>query len=213
MKKSVLAIVAAVALVAVVSVVVVMSSDDGSRRQGAIEGSEAVALSWRGDWNEAAEYVRGNVVSVEGVSYVAEGEKLAKPEMGCAECGWAELVSADQAGTASTPTAATLTSPNGSFKIEVKDTGISLLGPNNVSVVLSADTLTAALPKDFKVQAGLSVDVKAGAQLRLESSSNAFFNSPQVTLGCTSGSRPLARINDTVSGSTIVSGSSKVNAC
>jgi hypothetical protein len=214
MKKSLLAILAAVVLVAVVSVVVLKSSDDGSRREGALESSDAIALSWRGEWSDAAEYVRGNVVSVEGVSYVAEGEKLAKPQVGCAECGWTELASNEaQVAAPPPPASPTLTSPNGSFKIEVKDTGILLSGPNNVSVLLSADSLTAAVPKEFKVQAGSNVNLKAGGMLHLESASNGFFNSPLVTLGCTSGSRPLARMNDTVSGSTIVSGSSKVNAC
>jgi hypothetical protein len=215
MKKSLLVILAAVVLVAVISVAVLKSSDNGSRRQGALEESDAIALSWRGEWSEAAEYGRGNVVSVEGVSYVAEGEKLAKPEVGCAECGWTELASSEApAATSPPPAAPTLTSPNGSFKIEVTDTGILLSGPNNVSALLSADSLTVELPKELKVQAGLHVNVKAGGMLQLESSSNGLFKSPVLTLGgCTSGSRPVARMNDAVSNSTIVSGSSKVFAC
>jgi hypothetical protein len=210
-----LAVVAAIALVIVVSVVALKSSGDDSRRQGALEGSEALALSWRGDWTEAADYVQGNVVSLEGVSYVAEGEKLGKPEVGCVECGWTELASDEaQVATPPSPPAATLASPNGSFKIEVKDTGILLSGPNNVSVLLSADSLTAQVPKEFKVQAGLNVNVKSGGLLQLESSSNGVFNSPVLTLGCAgSGARSVARMNDTVNGNTIVSGSSKVVAC
>ena len=221
MKKSLL-VVGAIALVAVVSVVVVMTSEDDARSQGALEGSEAVALSWRGDWSEEAEYVRGNVVSVEGVSYVAEGEKLAKPELGCSECGWAELVSADQAAAESTPTAATLASPNGSFKIEVSDTGILMSGPNKVSVLLSADSLTVEVPKELKAQAGLRVDLKSGGILDLESSSNGFIKSPLLTLGCATSGKSVARMGDMVNvqGHTdqtvqvpIYSGSSKVYAC
>lgn len=215
MKKSWLAIAAAIALVAVVSVVVVSSSDDGPRRQGALEGGEAVALSWRGEWSEAAEYVRGNVVTVKGVSYVAEGEKLAMPAAGCGECGWIQLASSDAQPAAPPPPAApTLTSPNGSFKIEVTDTGILLSGPNNVSALLNADSLTVDVPREFKVQAGVNVNVKSGATFNLEGSSNGVVKSTVLTLGCAgSGSRPVARMNDTVSGSTIVSGSSKVFAC
>jgi opacity protein-like surface antigen len=222
MKKTLLVILAAVALVAVSSVAVWKSSDNGPRRQGALEGGDAVALSWRGDWSDSAEYARGNVVAVEGVSYVAEGEKLAKPEVGCSECGWTELASSE--AQAAAPAAPTLTSPNGSFKIEVTDTGILLSGPNKVSALLSADSLTVDLPKELKVQAGLSVNVKSGGTLQLESSSNGVVMSPVLTLGCAgTGSRPVARRNDTVTGTTnlstgsltgtIVSGSSKVFAC
>ena len=215
MKKSWLAVAAAIALVAVVSVVVVSASDDGPRRQGALEGGEAVALSWRGEWSDGAEYVRGNVVTVKGVSYVAEGEKLAAPEVGCAECGWAELATGDAESTAPpSPAVPTLTSPNGSFKIEVTDTGILLSGPNNVSALLSADSLTVDVPKEFKVQAGLTVNVKSGATFNLEGSSNGVVKSTVLTLGCAgSGSRSVARINDAVTNGTIVSGSSKVFAC
>jgi hypothetical protein len=215
MKKSLLVVLAAALLVAVVSVAVVWTSDDGSRRQGALESGDAVALSWRGGWSDAVAYVPGSVVSLEGVSYVAESEKPAKPEPGCAECGWAQLASnAAQTAAASPPAGSTLTSPNGAFKVEVKDTGILLSGPNNVSVLLSADSLTAQLPKDFQVQAGLGVAVKAGSTLTLESSSNGVIKSSVLTLGCAgSGSRPVARMNDTVSNSSIVSGSSKVFAC
>jgi hypothetical protein len=71
------------------------------------------------------------------------------------------------------------------------------------------------VPRDFKVQAGMQVQAKAGAQLQLESSSNGSISSPVLTLGCTgTGSRPVARMNDIVSSSgTITSGSSKVFAC
>jgi hypothetical protein len=211
--KTLLAVVAAIALVAVVSIAVWKSSDDGPRRQGVLEGSEAVALSWRGDWNADVQYVRGNVVSYEGVSYVAEGEKVGKPDAECAECGWALLAASSQAA-AVPPPAPSLTSPDGRFKIEVTDTGILLSGPNNVSALLSADSLTVDLPKEFKVQAGMSVNVKSGATLNLESSSNGVVKSPVLTLGCAgTGSRPVARMNDTVTNSTIVSGSSKVFAC
>ncbi len=82
MKKSLL-VVLAVVLVAVVSIAVWKSSDNGSRRQGALESREAVALSWRGDWSSETEYAAGNVVSYRGASYVAEGEGLGTPEAEC----------------------------------------------------------------------------------------------------------------------------------
>jgi hypothetical protein len=213
MKKSLLAVVAAIALVAVVSVVAVRSSDDGPRRQGALEEGEAVSLTWRGEWSPDAKYAQGSVVSHAGGTYVAEaataGDESRPGGEGAAPAGgWTPLASE----AALTP-GPSLTSPNGSFKIEVDDTGILLSGPN-VSVLMSADSLTAQLPKEFQVQAGTSVNVKAGATLNLESSSNAVVRGSILTLGCAgTGARPVARINDTVTNSTIVSGSSKVFAC
>jgi hypothetical protein len=221
MKKSWLAVVAAIAVVAVVSVVVVRSSDDDSRRQGALEESEAVSLTWRGDWSPEVAYAGGSVVSHEGTAYVAE---VAEPKPGAAPAGGADSGWAALANDAALTPAPTLTSPDGRFKIEVADTGILLSGPNNVSALLSADSLTVNLPNEFKVQAGASANVKSGGTLSLESSSNGVVKSPVLTLGCAgSGSRPVARMNDTVTGSanlltgsltsTIGSGSSKVFAC
>jgi hypothetical protein len=90
MKKLVIA--GAVGLVVIGSVFVLKTSGDDSRRQGSLgEGREAVALSWRGDWQEEAEYAAGNVVSLDGASYVAESEKLAKPQVDCKDCGWTQL--------------------------------------------------------------------------------------------------------------------------
>lgn len=96
MKKSWIVIAAAIGLVIVGSVAVWKSSGDDSRRQGALGNNEDVALSWRGDWAADAEYARGNVVSYEGISYVATGEKLAEAPQPCTgECaGWTTLSTA-----------------------------------------------------------------------------------------------------------------------
>jgi hypothetical protein len=99
MKKSWILVSAAIAVVAVGSVAVLATSGDDSRRQGALGEADSVALSWHGDWSEEVEYARGNVVSHEGASYVADGEKFAAPAPDCADCGWtlvgAELIAAE----------------------------------------------------------------------------------------------------------------------
>lgn len=91
MKKSWLVIAAGLGLALIASVVVVMASGDGSRRQGALGDTEAIALSWRGDWIPESEYAAGNVVSYEGASYVAEGNKFSTPKADCGDCGWTLL--------------------------------------------------------------------------------------------------------------------------
>ncbi len=91
MKKSWIVMAAAIPLVGLASIAVWKVSGDDSRRQGALGSTEAVTLSWRGDWSAEAEYSPGNVVSHEGASYVAEGEKLASPNPECSECGWTRL--------------------------------------------------------------------------------------------------------------------------
>lgn len=88
MKKSWILILGAIPLVAIASVVVWKASGDDSRRQGALGSDEAVALSWRGDWSAETEYAQGNVVSHEGTSYVADGEKPEIPRANCEGCGW-----------------------------------------------------------------------------------------------------------------------------
>lgn len=91
MKRSWFVIAGAGVLVVIGSIAVLRSSGEDSRRQGALGGGEPVALSWRGDWSAEAEYTAGSVVTYDGASYVAEGEKLSTPNPGCAECGWARL--------------------------------------------------------------------------------------------------------------------------
>lgn len=90
MKKSLLVIAAAIGLVVIASVAIWKTSGDDSRRQGALV-DEPVTLNWHGDWNAATEYTAGSVVTYEGASYVAEGEKLSTPMPDCAECGWTTL--------------------------------------------------------------------------------------------------------------------------
>lgn len=97
MRKSWILIAAVIPLVALGSIVVWNASGDEPRRQGALGSDEAVTLSWRGEWNGQAEYATGNVVALEGASYVAEGEKVGKPEPGCETCGWT-LMGAAAAG-------------------------------------------------------------------------------------------------------------------
>lgn len=101
MKKSWIVMAAAIPLVVFASMALWKLAGDDSRRQGAIGSSDAVALSWRGDYVAEAEYAPGNVVSHEGSSYVAEGEKLSTPSAECAECGWARLA-IDSASTGET---------------------------------------------------------------------------------------------------------------
>jgi hypothetical protein len=84
-------IVAAIPLAVLASIAVWKLAGDDSRRQGALGSSEAVTLSWRGDYAAEAEYAPGNVVSYEGSSYVAEGEKLSTPKPECGDCGWTRL--------------------------------------------------------------------------------------------------------------------------
>lgn len=106
MKRSWFVIAAAIPLVAIASVVVWKASGDDSRRQAALGEGEAVALSWRGDWAAEADYSAGNVVSHEGASYVAEGEKLSTPKPDCSECGWTVMAAEGAAEDAkeATPT-------------------------------------------------------------------------------------------------------------
>jgi hypothetical protein len=91
MKKTWIVVAAAIPLVLIALVAVFKVSDDGVRRQGALTDQDGVNLTWRGDWSEKAEYAAGNVVTHEGVSYVAEGEKLAAPRLECSGCGWTQL--------------------------------------------------------------------------------------------------------------------------
>lgn len=221
MKKSMLAIMAAVVLVAVVSVAVLKSSDNDSRRQGALEGNEAVALSWRSEWSDAAEYVRGNVVSHEGVSYVAEGEKLGKPDAECAECGWALLATSDQAAAPQPPAPTTITSPNGDFKIEVTDTGILLDGPGaNPSIRLTSDSLEVHLQKSMSVRTGLNIDlnsaltnINAGGGFTIQGGGASSVASGLLRLGCANAGRPVPRLGDAVSNGSISSASQVVHIC
>jgi hypothetical protein len=91
MKKSLLVIAAATALVVFASVAIWKTSGDDSRRQGALGADEPVMLSWHGDWNTETAYAPGSVVTYDGASYVAEGEKLSTPKPDCAECGWTQM--------------------------------------------------------------------------------------------------------------------------
>jgi hypothetical protein len=91
MRKSLLVIAAVLGLVAIGSVAVWKTSGDDTRRQGALGAEEPVTLSWHGDWRAETEYAPGSVVSYDGASYVAEGEKLSTPEAACADCGWAVM--------------------------------------------------------------------------------------------------------------------------
>jgi hypothetical protein len=88
MKKSLIVIAAAIGLVVIASVAVLTTSGDDSRRQGALGGDEPVTLSWGGDWNAEKAYTPGSVVTHDGGSYVAEGEKLSTPKPDCIDCGW-----------------------------------------------------------------------------------------------------------------------------
>jgi hypothetical protein len=91
MKKSLLLIAAAIGLVVIASVAIWKTSGDDSRRQGALGSDEPVTLSWHGDWNTETAYAPGSVVTYDGASYVAEGEKLSTPEPDCTECGWTRM--------------------------------------------------------------------------------------------------------------------------
>jgi hypothetical protein len=91
MKKTWIAIAAAIPVAALLSVVAWQAVEDDSRRQGALGSGEAVALAWRGDYSAEVEYQPGDVVSIEGATYVAAEEKLAEPTLECVDCGWALL--------------------------------------------------------------------------------------------------------------------------
>lgn len=145
MKRSWLVVVGAIALVVIGSIFVVMSSGDDSRRQGALGSPEAVPLSWQGDWSAEAEYSAGSVVSHEGTSYVAEGEKLGTPEAGCAGCGWTQLV------TESPPAEAEEPAPAEAGRQDM----YTAYTPRG-STFTSADTLPKAIE-------GLSLDVNVPA--------------------------------------------------
>jgi hypothetical protein len=91
MKKTLFVIAAAIGLVVIASVAIWKSSGDDSRRQGALGADEPVTLSWHGDWNAETAYAQGSVVTYDGTSYVAEGEKLSTPTADCTDCGWTPL--------------------------------------------------------------------------------------------------------------------------
>lgn len=105
MKKSWIVFAAAIPLAVFASIAVWKLAGDDSRRQGALGSAEAVNLSWRGDWTAEAEYTAGNVVSHEGASYVAEGEKLSAPVADCTECGWKAMAAGPSPDDAAAPAA------------------------------------------------------------------------------------------------------------
>lgn len=95
MKKSWIVIAAAIPLVAIASIAVWKASGDDSRRQGALGTGEDVVLTWQGEYDATTEYAPGNVVMLEGSSYIAEGEKLSEPKPDCIDCGWTRMAVED----------------------------------------------------------------------------------------------------------------------
>lgn len=101
-KKSILVVAAVIPLVVIGAAAVWQTSGDGARRIAAISSSsEPVVLSWRGAWDPEAQYTPGQVVSLEGSSYVAESE-VSRTRPGGRRCGddcpWTLLSSAPTGG-------------------------------------------------------------------------------------------------------------------
>ena len=104
LKKSWFLVAAAVPLVLVASIGVWKVSGNDARTVGALGPlEEPVPLSWRGEWSERFEYAGGEVVSYQGVSYVAETANSAQ-EPGSSDCRgdcpWSALGQAGSGGTA-----------------------------------------------------------------------------------------------------------------
>jgi hypothetical protein len=94
MKKAWFVIVAAIPLVVVGSIAVWELSGSDTRRVGALQPlEEPVPLSWRGAWSESAKYQPGEVVSLEGVTFVAQSDVAeTQPDPWCEDdCMWAAL--------------------------------------------------------------------------------------------------------------------------
>ena len=104
MKKSWFLVAAAVPLVLVASIGFWKVSGNDARSVGALGPlKEPVPLSWRGEWAKDSDYAGGEVVSYQGVSYVAETANSARePDpSGCgADCPWSVL---GQAGSGGAP--------------------------------------------------------------------------------------------------------------
>lgn len=63
--------------------------DSDDRRTAALGEGEAEALSWRGDWTAEAEYQPGEVVTHEGVTFVAVSTTAQAPAAKCeVDCAW-----------------------------------------------------------------------------------------------------------------------------
>jgi hypothetical protein len=87
MKKSWLILVALILLVVVGSFAAWELSRNDTRRAGALGGlSEPLPLAWRGGWSAEQRYAAGEVVSYQGLAYVAERETDSNPPAP-AECG------------------------------------------------------------------------------------------------------------------------------
>lgn len=94
MKKSWFVVLVAIPLVVVGSIAVWELSGSDARRVGTLQPlEESVPLSWRGAWSEKTEYRTGEVVSLKGVTFVAQRENSAtEPDPWCEDdCMWAAL--------------------------------------------------------------------------------------------------------------------------
>lgn len=93
-RKTLLVVAAVIPLAAIGAFAVVQAWGDETRRLGAIgAGDPPIALSWRGSWDSAAKYERGQVVSLHGASYVAETDVAEiQPSEKCGgDCPWTLL--------------------------------------------------------------------------------------------------------------------------
>lgn len=104
MKKSWFVIAAAIGLVAIGSIAVLQLSGDDARRTAALAEVRAdpIPLSWRGAWSSDQKYEPGEVVFLDGSSYVAENEQAngMSPDEPCAGagCPWSLMSSKGEEG-------------------------------------------------------------------------------------------------------------------
>lgn len=201
-----------VALVAVGSIGVLKLADDDGRRIGALGPiEEPIPLAWRGAWTEEAKYDVGQVVSYQESSYVAEAENVGQvpnPKDGPWALMAAKGLDGGQGPQGAQGPAGTFSgsfqSPDGRYTLSVTNTGIEARGPNG-NLTLNNSGVT--------VRSGTTLVLDAGSTLDLKAAGNARLVGAAVSLGCASGARPVARLNDPVNGSLIIQGSPTVLAC
>jgi hypothetical protein len=216
------------------AIVWLVADDGGSDRRAAEIGAteeprdEALtegvrgSIRWRGPFDCAmlkeTPYEPLDIVSYEGSTYIAKvqvAECVEPPEepwdlfaMG-GENGAAGAQGPQ--GPAGTFTG-TFQSPDGNYRLTVSNAGIRAEGPTGRWYLDSGG---------YTVDGFTAVSVRAGATLNLSASSGATLRGTTVTLGCTSGAKPVARKDDPIqvmnspgtTGNLVLNGSPNVLAC